>query len=346
LQQDPGLLEQLPDEAVTVGKVTLRPPRQVLREWVVPASPAGAAARPTAGQVGDEAGVLETPFIHGWSTAQVQALQQQVAKALGRPVVFRDKLTDGREGPEMVVIPGGVFLMGSSQDDTQAYRDEKPQHRVAVSTFYMARLPVTRQWYRDMLGTSPSEWKQDKDDDRLPANYVSWFEAVQFCNALSARCSLQSCYQIEGERVEWNRDVDGYRLPTEAEWEYAVRAGTMTPWFCGDDEQLLRRYAWYGEDWGRDVYPVGGKEPNPWRLYDMMGNVWEWCWDWYGPYPADAAVDPVGPYHSDSRMLRGGAFVNVARILRSAIRNWDGPVYRNWNLGFRCVRGPRRQHAR
>ncbi len=312
-------------------------------------------------------------FIHGWSTAQVQALQKQTAEALGLPVVFRDKFKDGGEGPELVLIPGGEFLMGSSDVDKQAdddkpekpqYDDEKPQHRVAVSTFYMARFPVTRELYRKIRRKYPL---QGENDDPWPATSVSWFDAVQFCNVLSERCGLQPCYWFTGEQVEWDRGVDGYRLPTEAEWEYTVRAGTTTRWFGGDDASQMARYAW-GPSTG--VHPVGQKEPNAWGLYDMIGNVWEWCWDWYGPYLADAAVD--GPNSGDTRVLRGGTYWYVPWNQRSLYRShshwyegwpsygyvvWSSasrvahlagrlrsvPKIRDGDIGFRCVRGPRRQ---
>ncbi len=155
---------------------------------------------------------------------------------------------------------------------------------------------------------------------------------------------MQPCYRIGGDQVEWDSATEGYRLPTEAEWEYAVRAGTTTHWFCGDEEKELQRYACYNEDWNSsDVHPVGEKLPNPWGLHDMMGNVWEWCWDWYGPYPADAAADSVGPDGGDRRVLRGGAYWNVAWLLRSAGRNKVVTEDRYRDVGFRCVRGPRRQ---
>jgi formylglycine-generating enzyme required for sulfatase activity len=287
--------------------------------------------------------VVPDQFIHGWTTAQVQTLQQQVAEALGLPVVFRDKFRDGGEGPELVVIPGGAFTMGSSKNDKQAYEDEQPPHRVTVSTCYLMQFPVTRGLYQAVLGKGPSEWEERKDEKRLPANYVTWFDAVRFCNALSERCGLQPCYQIKGEQVEWNRQAEGYRLPTEAEWEYTVRAGTATSWFCGDDEKLLGRYAWYAENSSSNIHPVGEKEPNPWGLYDMMGNVWEWCWDWYGPYGADAVVDPVGPDGAGRRVLRGGAYWDEARNLRSALRLRLEPEVRSDAIGFRCVRAARRQ---
>jgi formylglycine-generating enzyme required for sulfatase activity len=265
---------------------------------------------------------------------------------------------------EMVAIPGGTFLMGSAEDDAQAYSEEHPQHRVTVSDFLMARYAVTRQQYREVTGQRPVEWRWDIrgrltqlwqivsrqrslqslwEEPRSPANYVSWFEAVQFCNVLSAQEDLQSCYLIDGEQVTWDEEADGYRLPTEAEWEYAVRADTTTQWFCGDEATALGDYAWYAENAGGHVQPVGQKEPNPWGLYDMAGNVWEWCWDWDGPYAAEAVHDPSGPATGAFRVLRGGAYWSVARDLRSANRGSFGPENRLDFIGFRVVRRPRRQ---
>ncbi len=245
---------------------------------------------------------------------------------------------------EMVELPAGTFWMGSPESDDQAYSSEKPQHEVTVSNFAMSRYVVTRRLYREVMKETPSEWRQDQDDDRLPANYVDWFEAVKFCNALSERQGLQPCYRIEDKQVEWDREANGYRLPTEAEWEYAVRAGTTTRWFCEDKSDELQRCAWFDRNAGGRVHPVGELEPNPWGLYDLAGNVWEWCWDWYGAYSPDAVPNPVGPPAGDYRVLRGGAYWFVAGSLRSADRNWFEPGYRNVGIGFRCVRGSRRQH--
>ncbi len=244
---------------------------------------------------------------------------------------------------EMVKLPGGTFLMGSAESDDQAYGSEKPQHKVTVSDFAMSRYLVTRQLYRELMKEMPSEWQKDQDDDRLPANYVDWFDAVKFCNVLSEQQGLQPCYRIKGKQVEWSREANGYRLPTEAEWEYAVRAGTTTRWFCGDKPDKLEQYAWFDKNAGSRVHPVGERERNPWGLYDLAGNVWEWCWDWYGAYSSDAVPDPVGPPAGDYRVLRGGAYWNEARYLRSAARLWDAPGIRLSFIGFRCVRGSRRQ---
>ena len=287
-------------------------------------------------------------ILTGVRVRQQQRLEEHVAEPL-----------------EMVTIPGGTFVMGSAEDDAQAYSEEHPQHCVTVSDFLMARYPVTRMQYQEITGQCPAEWGWDIqgrrtqlwyivfrqrslqslwEEPRSPANYVSWFEAVQFCNALSAQQGLQPCYLIDGEQVTWDEEADGYRLPTEAEWEYAVRADTITQWFCGDEATALARYAWFNEDLstGRP-HPVGQKEPNPWGLYDMAGNVWEWCWDWYGPYTAEADSDPSGPETGTARVRRGGASWDVARDLRSAHRIRVEPERRNGAIGFRVVRRPRRQ---
>jgi formylglycine-generating enzyme required for sulfatase activity len=256
-----------------------------------------------------------------------------------------------REIPEllaMIELPGGTFLMGSPESDDQAYSDEKPQHEVTVSSFAMSRFLVTRKLYREILGRGPSEWEGDQEDDLLPANYVSWFDAVEFCNALSKQVGLRPCYRrlwLGKKWVRWDRNAEGYRLPTEAEWEYAVRAGTTTRWFCGDEPTELERYAWFDKNSENRVHPVGEKEPNSWGFYDLAGNVWEWCWDWYDDYSSDSATDPAGPLTgAGRRVLRGGAFCYLAWLLRSAVRDWNVPEVRSVVIGFRCVRAARRQH--
>jgi formylglycine-generating enzyme required for sulfatase activity len=142
---------------------------------------------------------------------------------------------------------------------------------------------------------------------------VSWFNARDFC------------------------EKHGWRLPTEAEWEYAARAGTKTTWSFGDDEKVLGEYAWFGNSKG-EVHPVGTKKPNPWGIYDMHGNAWEWVADWYGDYPARAQVNPIGPETGVLRVLRGAAFFNPPWVLRSADRFRIQPAFRFRTVGFRCAR--------
>jgi formylglycine-generating enzyme required for sulfatase activity len=238
----------------------------------------------------------------------------------------------------MVELGGGSFWMGSEESDS-----EKPRHRVTVSDFAMMQTPVTRSLFRRVLGeqAGPVEWHENADDGGLPANYVSWFEAIDFCNALSEFQGLPPCYQRDGESVTWNREGNGYRLASEAEWEYACRAGTDSRWFCGDDPQALADYAWF--DKAEGPYPVAQKMPNPWDIDDMAGNVWEWCWDWYGPYAKAPQNNPTGPQEGNYRSLRGGSFDDPAESLRSARRFRYWPDLRYWYYGFRCVRAPRRQ---
>ena len=245
---------------------------------------------------------------------------------------------------DMVELSSGTFWMGSPDTDAEAYEYERPQHEVTVSAFAISRYPITRKLYRVICRTVPEAWKRDSADDRLPANSVSWFDAVVFCNALSEHVGLQPCYRVDGERVEWERSADGYRLPTEAEWEYACRAGTTSKWFFGDDPAALDRYAWFTANANNEVQPVGAKAPNPWGLHDMSGNVWEWCWDWFGDYHTEAVTDPLGPENGERRVLRGGSAWGVDPwYLRSASRNLFVPVLRIDDFGFRCVRRPRRQ---
>jgi sulfatase modifying factor 1 len=244
---------------------------------------------------------------------------------------------------EMVELPGGTFLRGSPDTDEEALEDEKPRHQVTVSGFLMSRYPITRRLYQDIRDTSPEEWEKESNNDHLPANYVSWFDAVSFCNALSVHVGLQPCYRIDGQQVEWDASADGYRLPTEAEWEYACRAGTTSKWSCGDDPAALEHYAWYAENANSNIQPVGTKEPNAWGLHDMHGNVWEWCWDWYAEYRPEAVSNPTGPQNGTSRVLRGGSAWIIPWLLRSAVRNWDEPENRDVIIGWRCVRRPRRQ---
>ncbi len=245
---------------------------------------------------------------------------------------------------ELVEIPAGVFLMGSDE-----YPNEKPIHEVRISAFRCMKFPVTRRIYQNVIGNDLG-WPGGEADDR-PVNRVTWYDAIDFCNRLSEREGLTPAYRRDGYNVSWDSAADGYRLLTEAEWEYACRAGTRTRYSFGDDKGKLGEYAWYDKNSGGVPHPVGTRQPNPWGLYDMHGNVYEWCWDWYGFYRSEPQADPVGPPAGKYRMLRGGSFYFGAEFLRSASRNWFRPrnrywfslEYRNVSFGLRCARGPRRQ---
>ncbi len=219
---------------------------------------------------------------------------------------------------EMVSLPGGEFVMGSNQSDR-----EKPPHRVRVSPFSIGKYPVTQaQWVTVMGdGINPSRFKGDD----LPVEMVSWNDVQTFLKKLG----------------------NGFRLPTEAEWEYAARGGTTTTYSFGDDASQLGEYAWFRDNSDGKTHPVGAKKPNPFSLYDMHGNVWEWCSDWYDEkYYAECekkgvVVDPLGPKAGSYRVFRGGGWRRRAVGCRSAYRHHDAPGFRDVNLGFRLVRvGP------
>jgi formylglycine-generating enzyme required for sulfatase activity len=274
---------------------------------------------------------------------------------------------------ETIAIPAGSFRMGAepaSAEQVRRYardwaevvggapnerepqfRDwlarEQPVHAVQVSAFQMARTPITRGHWRAVMPSAPAEWAADGKDGELPATHLDWPTALAFCNALSARDGLQPCYRQGGDGAwHWDRGADGWRLPTEAEWEYACRAGTATDWFWGSNPAHAKRYAWYhGNAKGR-LQPVGKKRPNRWGLRDMAGLVWEWCWDRYGAYPdtAEPLQDPSGADDGEARVVRGGAFLNPPDLLRSALRVDGRPARRGASLGLRCVRSGARQH--
>jgi formylglycine-generating enzyme required for sulfatase activity len=242
-------------------------------------------------------------------------------------------------GMTLVLIPSGDFLMGSPDSDKDAFDDEKPQHRVAISrSFSLGAYPVTQEEYQRVMGQNPSEFE---GSGRLPVEMATWFDAVTFCNRLSEAEKRTPFYKVTDLEVSI-RGGDGYRLPTEAEWEYACRAGTTTRYSFGDDDDQLAEYTWYHGNSGGQTHPVGQKPPNTWGLYDMHGNVWEWCWDWYdarsyGQSPVD---DPSGPLRSTARVVRGGSWYRDPRNLRSADRYWHAPEDRRNCLGFRVARVP------
>jgi formylglycine-generating enzyme required for sulfatase activity len=240
---------------------------------------------------------------------------------------------------DLVEIRGGTSWMGSREGDRYSQDDERPRHRVTVSPFRLGRTPVTVAQWREVMPEHPAG---AGDEDDLPVVEVSWRDAIDFCNRLSARESLAECYTRTGEGagdVVWHEERDAYRLPTEAEWEHAARAGTESTWFFGEDETKLSEYAWYASNAKNHRRLVGKLAASPWGLHDIYGNVWEWCWDWYGPYDGAMQIDPAGPPEGDRRLVRGGAFWNDPRYVRSACRNRDHPEGRDLDLGFRCALG-------
>jgi eukaryotic-like serine/threonine-protein kinase len=205
---------------------------------------------------------------------------------------------------KLALIPAGKFMMGSPETENGRVDSEGPHREVTISKrFYMGVYEVTQDQYEAVIGNNPSRFK----DVENPVERVSWNDAVEFCKKLSAKT---------GKKV---------RLPTEAQWEYACRAGTNTRFGFGDKDADLGNYAWYSANSGDKTHPVGQKKPNAWGLYDMHGNAWEWCSDWTG-----AASDTY-------RVLRGGSWLNLPRFCRSAVRIRDTPVGRCYDIGFRVA---------
>ena len=246
--------------------------------------------------------------------------------------------------PALVRLPGGSFLMGSPAGEEDAEEDERPQRLVEVPAFSLCQTEVTQGQFEAVMGTNPSSCIYGCGDE-LPVQSVSWLDAVAYLNKLTAlesealvavgEVALTACYEGSGEDVAWVAGCTGYRLPTEAEWEYAARAGTTTRWSFGDEEAELGEFAWYADNAEGEVHTVGSKKANPWGLSDMHGNVWEWVWDAYDSYKSDKVVNSEG----DRRALRGGSFFNTPGVLRSAHRSGYSPGDQSRNNGFRCARG-------
>jgi len=243
-----------------------------------------------------------------------------------------ERTVDLPGGPTMdfVWIEPGAFTMGSPESEPKRYGHEGPQHEVTISQgFWLGQYEITQGQWEAVMGTSP--WsgqayvRADSADPVYPAVYISWNDVQAFVARLNGALGAEV-----------------YRLPTEAEWEYACRAGTTTRWSFGDDESDLGDYAWYYDNvWDAGLeynQPVGTKRPNPWGLYDMHGNVYEWVQDWFSSYASDALVDPQGPSSGAIRVLRGGFFVSLARRTRSANRSYNSPGYRYYYIGARLLR--------
>ena len=239
-------------------------------------------------------------------------------------------------GMEFVLLPSGSFQMGSKDPDAKAFANERPQHQVVISkSFYLAKYEVSQGQWEAVMGSNPYSLKRTNSSWEsmiaVPGRFihndkpatVSWNDAQDFIKQLN---------QIEGHHR--------YRLPTEAEWEYAARARSSTSYFFGDDIDGLSKFAWYGEDFVTgSTHPVGQKAANSWGLHDIYGNVWEWVHDRYGDnyYQSSSQVDPVGPQDGTTRVVRGGSWHQTATDWRSSFRRDYPPDYRGISIGFRLA---------
>jgi formylglycine-generating enzyme required for sulfatase activity len=234
-------------------------------------------------------------------------------------------------GMKLVLIPRGTFMMGSLESE-QGRKQDETQHEVTISKdYYLGVHEVTQAQYEKVIGKNPSHFQGaivGNENADLPVENVSWHDAVEFCKKLSDLPEEKKAGRV-------------YRLPTEAQWEYACRAGSKTAYSFDDEEGLLPEHGWFDRNSSGRTHTVGLLEPNAWGLYDMHGNVWEWCSDGYEKYPKGAVSDPTGPKEGSRRALRGGSWDFQAAYCRSGLRLGNGPSYRGINdYGFRVALSP------
>jgi formylglycine-generating enzyme required for sulfatase activity len=267
----------------------------------------------TAVEVKEPAGEGSKPLPAGWTqeTRRVKTATPE-GEAVKDVAYYRNGI-----GLEFVRVPAGEFLMGSPRREPGRDASESPQHEVRIThAFCIGAFEVTQEQYQAVTGKNPSNFPNPKN----PVEQVSWQDAVDFCERLS------------------QKDGVTYRLPTEAEWEYACRAGSTTAYSFGDDPQRLDDCAWYSRDSEHRPHQVGLKLPNAWGIYDVHGNVWEWCQDWYADdYRSSGPVDPTGPAEGILRSVRGGSWYDYPTPLRSAARGRDYAPNHVDDHGFRVV---------
>lgn len=238
----------------------------------------------------------------------------------------------GRERFEMVEIEVDTFLMGGMRDDAMAQPVEKPRHEVTLTkNIWMGVVPVSQALYDVVMGRNPSKQKHPEN----PVENVSWFDAIEFCNRLSQKHGYTPAYQYKNQRLSWDQEADGYRLPTEAEWEYGARADKDYLFSGAHDPKEV---AWFGDNSDYKPQKVGLRKPNDFGLQDMSGNVWEWCYDGFSKYPSNSVVDPIGDQSADKRIRRGGSWRNKPSALRITHRSNSDPRRFSNACGFRLVR--------
>ena len=288
---------------------------------------------------------METPWQK--TESESEAEQERTVESEQKTASQTPSVDDG-----FIRVEGGAFQMGSPADENWRIDDET-RHEVTVAAFYIDPHEATQAEWEAMMGDNPSAFTGGD----LPVENLSWLDAILFANAKSAATGLTPAYSVEGESVTWNRAANGYRLPTEAEWEYACRAGSTTPFnlersLDADDANFYGHYPYeieenYFDDSVLEARPgeyrgktvaVGSFTPNAWGLYDMHGNVNEWCWDWYGPYNLKNTDNPTGAETGTRHVYRGGGWNDFGKNLRSAYRAAGQADMRSANLGVRLVR--------
>ncbi len=293
----------------------------------------------------------------GWGTTQTE-IRESSKKETNQEMPAESETVEQKDQADVnvndgfVLIQGSSFLMGSPESENWRIEDET-QHEVTISSFYMDPFETTQTEYVRLMGENPSAF----DGEDLPVENISWLDAVRYANAKSEDAGLVPAYTITGEGVTWDRSADGYRLPTEAEWEYACRAGTTTP-FNTERSLSAAEANFYGHypyeieenyfnnsvleakpgEYRQTTVAAGSFEPNAWGLYDMHGNVNEWCWDYYGTYDESDSDDPAGPADGTRHVYRGGGWNDFAKNMRSAYRAAGQEDMQSFNLGVRLVR--------
>lgn len=255
-----------------------------------------------------------------------------------------------RQGMKLRRIPSGRFYMGSHDSDEFLRNNEHPQHRVLITkNLFVGVYPVTQKEFLEIMEYNPSA---ASDKEFCPVDGATWYSAIEFCNKLSEAESLQPFYGLDKVKRRANGGIesadvtqlngDGFRLLSEAEWEYVCRAGSITPWSFGDQVMDVNEHAWFFDNSTSETHPVGEKKPNAWGIFDMHGNVMEWCCDWYGEFYYQTCQDeienPQGPNDGTSKVLRGGAWQFGAEATRSAYRNSSSPDTVSTVIGFRICR--------
>lgn len=260
--------------------------------------------------------------------------------------------TTSKTEDQFILVNGGTFKMGSPESEVWRGQDEQ-EHTVTLHDFYISPYEVTQEEYKEIMKDNPSVFS----GDHLPVENITWLEAIKFANAKSEKNGYTPVYKIEGSNVVWNRSADGYRLPTEAEWEYACRAKTTTPFHTetsikDDEANYYGHYPYQIEEnyfsqenletkpgiYRETTIEVGSFKPNAYGLYDMHGNVSEWVWDYYGPYDLNEQTDPTGPDTGTLRIYRGGGWNDFAKNLRSAYRGTLPYDKKSSSVGMRLVR--------
>lgn len=293
---------------------------------------------------------------NGSYTFKVIAVDDDGAEGTSNEITVT--LNDGTTPAGFVFVQGGTFTMGDHFAEGDS--DEVPTHSVTLSDFYMGATEVTQAEWTATMGSNPASGYGV--GDTYPVYYVSWYSIMKYCNLRSMNEGLTPCYTISSStdpadwgtvptstNTTWNAAIcnwsaNGYRLPSEAEWEYASRGGIHNAdnlRYSGCNlETDLTNYAWYSANSGSSTHPVGTKLPNQLGLYDMSGNLWEWCWDWYGSYTSDSVTNPTGPTTGSYRVKRGGGWGDAAGGCRVAGRGGNYPYYSYHYIGFRLSRTP------